>query len=467
MEKIFSIIINGANWLCGTPILAAASVVALILMISTRGFVFRKFSYIVCQIVGGLRNKEATEKGISSFSACCTALGNTLGVGNIAGIAIALASGGPGALFWIWIAGVLGIAIKYSEVILGSHYKEQDPETGVYRGGIMYYIERGLGANWKWMAVLYALVYGLSNFIIEATQINSVVGAFQGVWQFPPVLVGIVAAVLIAFVLFGGIRRLSDVSNKLIPFAALLYVGVSFVIVLLHIAQLPGILKEVFLAAFTGSAACGGFAGASANMAIRYGIMRGFYSNGAASGDVAFAHSTADVRHPVDQGMWGAVEVVVDTIVCSSTALVILTTDVLGSGLTGTALTTAAFSAFFRNEQAGALFIGVIIALFAFTTAMVCAYYGEVCVKYLIRNQKISKYVDMVYRCLICLLAVVGSVASLEFLWSFTDFALAFCMFICMFTLLRCRKKVSDLTREYEAFYIDGTGTKNSEGRVR
>ena len=177
--------------------------------------------------------------------------------------------------------------------------------------------------------------------------------------------------------------------------------------------------------------------------------MRGFYSNGAASGDVAFAHSTAEVEHPVLQGMWGAVEVVVDTIVCSSTALVILTTGVLDTGLTGTALTTAAFSAFFHNAWYGALFVGIIIALFAFTTAMVCAYYGEVCVMYLIKNERISRHVTVIYRCLICVSAVVGSVASLEFLWSFTDFALAFCMFTCLFTLFMCRKKISKLTGEY------------------
>lgn len=449
MDNFFSFIINAANYLCGMPVLYAASVVSIILTISTRGFVFRHFRHIVHQIVNGFRQEKSTEKGLSSFSACCAALGNTLGVGNIAGIAIALASGGPGALFWIWIAGLLGVVIKYSEVILGSFYKESDARTGVYRGGIMYYMEKGLGKNWKWMAIMYALIYGTSNFIIEATQINSVVGAFHGVLEFPPIIVGILAAILIAFVLLGGIHRLGDVSNKIVPFAAILYVGVSFIVLLVNIPQLPGVLKEVLVSAFTGSAAAGGFAGASASMAIRYGIMRGFYSNGAASGDVAFAHSTAEVEHPVLQGMWGAVEVVVDTIVCSSTALVILTTGVLDTGLIGTALTTAAFSAFFHNAWYGALFVGSIIALFAFTTAMVCAYYGEVCVMYLIKNERISRHVTVIYRCLICVSAVVGSVASLEFLWSFTDFALAFCMFTCLFTLFMCRKKISKLTGEY------------------
>ena len=201
MDNFFSFIINAANYLCGMPVLYAASVVSIILTISTRGFVFRHFRHIVHQIVNGFRQEKSTEKGLSSFSACCAALGNTLGVGNIAGIAIALASGGPGALFWIWIAGLLGVVIKYSEVILGSFYKESDARTGVYRGGIMYYMEKGLGKNWKWMAIMYALIYGTSNFIIEATQINSVVGAFHGVLEFPPIIVGILAAILIAIVL--------------------------------------------------------------------------------------------------------------------------------------------------------------------------------------------------------------------------------------------------------------------------
>lgn len=454
MSSIFDKIMELANFICGVPLFIAASTVSVILIFSTRGFAFRYLGHFFQENFGRKsRRKQNSGKGISSFSACCTALGNTLGVGNIAGISIALASGGPGALFWIWIAGLLGVAIKYSEVVLGCRYRSMDAKHGIYRGGIMWYIEQGMGHKWKWLAVTFALLYGTTGFLLPAMQINSIVGAFEGVLVFPPVIIGIISAVLIAFVLLGGIRRLSDLAEKVIPFAAALYLVVSLLILICNATNIPAVLKEVFVSAFAGSAAKGGFAGATAVLALRYGIMRGFYSNGAATGDAAFAHSVADVEHPVQQGMWGAAEVCIDTIVCSSTALVVLCTGVLDTGLTGTALTTAAFSSFFHSEWMGAMFIGIIIIFFAFTTAVVSAYYGEVCVHYLIKSEKRCGSVVFVYRLFMCISAAIGSVTALELLWTFCDFALAFCMFICMCALMVCRKEVVALTKEYVSKY--------------
>lgn len=455
MDNMIATIINVANFICGMPVLYAAVIVSLILLISMRGFVFRYAGHIFNQVIGkGRKNHEVSDQGISSFAACCTALGNTLGVGNIAGIAVGLAYGGPGALFWIWIAGLLGISIKYTEVTLGARFRSIDPETGMYRGGIMWYIEQGMGAKWKWLAAIFALLYGITDMTVPAVQINSIVGAFEMVWNFPPIIIGILSACLIAFVLLGGIRRLSEMANKVIPFAAILYFAVSLMVLLFHITALPGVIKNVFFSAFTGSAAAGGFAGATTMMALRYGIMRGFYSNGAATGDAAFAHSVAEIAHPVQQGMWGAVEVVVDLIVCSCTAFVILSTDVLETGLEGTALTTAAFATFFGNNHAAAWFIGIIVALFAFTTAVVCAYYGEICVKYLIKNKAAAKYVAYGFRFLICVFAVIGSITPLNILWTFNDFVLALCMFICMFALLMNRRHIAALTRDYTERFL-------------
>lgn len=448
MDNLITKVIDITNYICGMGVLYVAIIVSLILLISMRGFVFRYAGHIAKSIIGK-GNKESSEKGISSFSACCTALGNTLGVGNIAGIAVGLAYGGPGALLWIWVAGILGVAIKYSEVTLGAKFRTIDPQTGMYRGGIMWYIEQGVGKKWKWLAVLFASVYGFTDLTVPAVQINSIVGVFSTTWNIPPISIGLISAALIAFVLLGGIRRLSDMANKIIPFAATLFFVASLIVLITKLPVLPSVIKEVFVSAFTGSAATGGFAGATTIAALRHGIMRGFYSNGAATGDAAFAHSIAEVDHPVKQGMWGAAEVVIDTIVCSCTALVILSTGVLETGLEGTALTTAAFAAFIGNEEIAALFVGIIVALFAFTTAVVCAYYGEICAHYLIKDQKVLKYAIPIFRFTLCMFAVVGSVTPLGILWTINDYCLVICMFICMTALLLNRKHIAALTKDY------------------
>lgn len=450
IDSIIKFLIGVANFICGMPLLYSTAAVALILAITMKGFHFRYFFHSLKEVVKSMvSKKEKSTKGISSFAACCTALGNTLGVGNITGISIALAFGGPGALFWIWVAGFLGVIIKYSEATLASYCHGIDPDTGLYRGGIMWYIEQGMGKKWTWLAFVFALLYCCAGPLTPALQINSVVGAFEGAIEFPPIIIGIVSALLMGFVLIGGIRRLSDMANKVIPAAAIIYFVVSIVVIVVNGRQLPGILKDVFECAFTGSAPAGGFAGATAMMAIRHGITRGFYSNGAAAGDAAFAHSVADVAHPAHQGLWGMFEVTVDTIVCTCTALVVLSTGVLDTGLNGTALTAAAFASFFHNNQVTAIFLGAVIAIFAFTTAVVTSYYAEVCLRYVIKNRKIAQKAAYVYRCLLCLSAAVGSVSALETLWGFNDIALALCMFICMFALIMCRKIVARLTKEY------------------
>lgn len=453
MDNLITKVIDITNYICGMGVLYVAIAVSVVLLISMRGFVFRYAGHIAKSIIGK-GNKGSSEKGISSFSACCTALGNTLGVGNIAGIAVGLAYGGPGALFWIWIAGLLGIAIKYSEVTLGAKFRTIDSKTGMYRGGIMWYIEQGIGKKWKWLAVLFAIIYCFTDLTVPAVQINSIVGVFCTTWSIPPILIGLISAVLIAFVLLGGIRRLSDMANKVIPFAAASFFIVSLIVLVVNLPALPGVIKEVFVAAFSGSAAAGGFAGATTMAALRHGIMRGFYSNGAATGDAAFAHSVAEVDHPVKQGMWGAAEVVIDIVVCSCTALVILSTGVLETGLEGTALTTAAFAAFFGSDKLAALFVGIVVALFAFTTAVVCAYYGEICVQYLVNNPKIEKYAVPLFRLALCIFAIIGSVIPLNLLWMINDYCLVVCMFTCMTALILNRKHIAALTKDYIESYL-------------
>ena len=442
------------------PLLYVAVVVAVVLLVQTRMLPFRYFRRIRKTMAA--KKKKKDERAISSFSACCTALGNTLGVGNIAGVAVAIALGGPGALFWLWIANVLGVIIKYSESVLGGAYRKVDRESGYYHGGIMWYIEGCLGKNWKWLSVLYAAIYGIADLVYPATQLNSVVGAIENAAPIPPITVGAVSAILMGVVIIGGIRRLSEMAEKIIPVMATVYVLAVVIILIDNIAVLPSVFADVFACAVTPAAAAGGFAGASASMAVRHGIARGFYSNGAGNGDAAFAHAAADVLHPVEQGTWAMIEVIVDAVICSSTALLILSTGVLETGLSGAALTTAAFATVF-GSRAAAVFVGIIIFLFAFTTAVVSAYYGELCLKYIIQKEQIVKWILGPYKILMCLSAVAGSVMSLELLWGITDFFMALCMFICLFVLFLSRKKIAELTKDYISKY---SGSQEKRTRV-
>lgn len=434
-----------ANILCGMPLLYAAMVVAVVLLVKTGGLQLRRWNLIWKQIRS---SKKRDDKSISSFSACCMALGNTLGVGNIAGVAVAIAAGGPGALFWLWVADALGIVIKYAEAVLGVVFRERDPESGYYRGGILWYIEKGLGRRWKWMAVLYAVLYCISDLIYPATQMNAVVTVAKNVIPIPPVVIAVVLAVFMAVVIIGGVKRLSEIANKVIPFMAVLYFLGALVVILSHVSNLPAVFCAVIQAAFQPTAAIGGFGGATMMTALRNGIARGFYSSGAGSGDAAFSHATADVAYAPEQGMWAMVEVLVDMVVCTCTALVILSADVLDSGLSGSELTTRAFATVLGEGTAN-VFISIVVLLFAFTTAVVSVYYGELCLKYVLGSKWQSGIWIRLYRIVMCLSAVLGGILTIGTLWGLTDFFLAVCMFICLFTLFRCRNIVAEKTREY------------------
>jgi AGCS family alanine or glycine:cation symporter len=360
-------------------------------------------------------SKEQKGEGeVTAFQAVATALAATVGTGNVAGVATAIALGGPGAIFWMWLAAILGMTTKFAEVVLAVNFREKT-EDGRFVGGPMYYIENGLGKSWKWLAVLFAFFGALASFGIgNMTQANSVALAVQGSFKIPPLATGIVLAVLTGLVIVGGIKRIGAITEKLVPFMAAIYILGGLFILLSNVAAIPGAFAIIFKEAFTGTAAVGGFAGATMARAIRYGIARGVFTNEAGLGSAPIAHAAATTDHPVRQGLWGIFEVFADTIViCSITALAIITTGVWETGESGAVLTTLAFN---TAIPGGGIIVTIGLVLFAYSTILGWAYYGERCLEYLAGTKPI-----LAYRLIWVVFIVIGAVGGLEFIWSLAD----------------------------------------------
>jgi len=413
METIMNInnTINGIVW--GPPILVLIVGAGLFLSAKTGFFSIFKLGYILKNTLLKMFSKENKGEGeVTAFQAVATALAATVGTGNIAGVATAIAAGGPGAVFWMWLAAILGMTTKFAEVVLAVNFREKT-EDGRFVGGPMYYITNGLG--WKWLAVLFALfgafaAFGIGNMV----QSNSVAAALESSFNLSPWVTGIVLAVVTALVIIGGIKRIGAFTEKLVPFMAAIYILGGLVIIIVNITKIPAAFALIFSSAFTGKAAIGGFAGATVAQAIRFGIARGVFTNEAGLGSAPIAHAAATTDHPVRQGLWGVFEVFADTLViCSITALAIISSGVWESGATGAALTTAAF------EQAipgGGYIVSIGIVLFAFSTIVGWEYYGERCAEYLFGPKA-----NMIYRIIWIPFVLVGAIGGLEFVWSLAD----------------------------------------------
>lgn len=413
METIMNInnFVNGIVW--GPPILILIVGAGLFLSLKTGFFSITKIGYILKNTLLKMFSKENKGEGeVTAFQAVATALAATVGTGNIAGVATAIAAGGPGAVFWMWFAAVLGMTTKFAEVVLAVNFREKT-EDGRFVGGPMYYIEKGLG--WKWLAVIFALFGALAAFGIgNMVQSNSVAAALQSSFNLNPWVTGIVLAVVTALVIVGGIKRIGAFTEKLVPFMAAIYIIGGLVIIFINIAKVPAALGLIFSSAFTGKAAVGGFAGATIAQAIRFGVARGVFTNEAGLGSAPIAHAAATTDHPVRQGLWGVFEVFADTIViCSITALAIVTSGVWESGLTGAALTTAAFDS---AMPGGGYIVSIGIVLFAFSTIIGWEYYGERCLEYLAGPKSI-----MFYRIIWVPFVLIGAIGGLEFVWALAD----------------------------------------------
>jgi len=417
---------------------------AILYSVVLKFFQFRRFGYITKNTFGKIFEKELRGEGtLTPFQAASSALAGTLGVGNIAGVGVAVGLGGPGALFWMWVVALLAAVAKYAEVVLGIHYREKDPETGIFRGGFMYIVKRGLGEGWKWLAFLWSFLFFLQFLVSGAVQSNALADVVSYSFGVNKLVAGIIIAVLVGLVILGGIRRIGKVAEKLVPLMAVIYFIGAMAIILMNIAELPEALATIFRSAFEGMAPVGGFAGSTIMVAIRNGFARGVYSNEAGMGTSPIAHSTAITDHPVRQGMWGIFEVFVDTIVmCTLTGLVIVITGVLPSGEVGASLTASAFrSGLFGT---GDLVVTVTTVLFAYTTILLAEFYAETGGIYCFGNK-----ITYPFRFVFLIGLVIGSVGGLRVVWGLMDAFMAITVAINLIVIMALYKKVVSLTQEF------------------
>jgi AGCS family alanine or glycine:cation symporter len=379
---------------------------------------------------------------ISPFSALMTSLSATIGTGNIAGVATALTLGGPGALFWMWITALFGMATKYAEAVCAVHYREQDA-NGQFSGGPMYYIRNGLAAHWHWLAFAFAIFGSLAGFgIANTVQSNSVAQVLNDSYAIKPLYTGLVLMVLVGAVVLGGIKRISTVASFLVPLMALSYLLMGAIVIALNASAVPAAVMTIIDAAFTGSAAMGGFAGATIWAAIRFGVARGIFSNEAGLGSAPIAHAAARTDEPVEQGMIAMLGTFIDTlIVCSMTGLVIVIMDVLPSGVSGASLTSMAFGNAFPG---GDVIVSVGLCLFAFTTMIGWSFYGERCVVFLVGTRGV-----LPFRLAWVLAIPVGTMVQLDLIWLIADTLNAFMAIPNLIALLLLGPLVFRLSREY------------------
>ncbi|MBT3378265.1 MAG: sodium:alanine symporter family protein [Lentisphaerae bacterium] len=408
--------VNGFVW--GPYMLIGLVGVGVYLTLRTRFIQFAKFRLMWRETMGkAFRKNEGAEGDVTPMQAMTVAMGGTVGVGNIAGVATAIAIGGPGAIFWMLVSGLVGMATKFAEVVLGCHYRKRE-EGQPMMGGPMMYIERGLGGRWKWLAVMFCVFGALAAFGIgNMVQANSVADGMK-CFGVPPWVTGLILIVSVGLVTIGGIKRIAQVAMFCVPFMCILYMLGAFAIIVINLAQLPAVIALVFKSAFTPTAATGGFAGVGIMMAMRYGIARGVFSNEAGLGSAPIAHATATTDHPVRQGLWGVFEVFFDTIVmCTATALVIMLTGVWNNGESGAVLTISGFNAVFGGKVGTGL-VTFCMILTAYDTLLAWCFYGETCTAYLLGHGKV---VRTVYRIIWLPFTMLGAMGSLKVVWDVAD----------------------------------------------
>ena len=423
---------------------------------------FAHFGHIMKNTLGKAFEKTDKKEGaVSPFKAMCTALAASIGTGNIAGVGSAIAIGGPGAVFWMWISALLGMCTKFSEVTLAVKFRERD-EKGDLVGGPMYYIKNGLGSSRKWLGGVFAVFGALAAFGIgNMTQINTIAGTVnKAISEFTVTsesqqtiiawVVSIICAVVVAIVLLGGIQRLADVCALLVPVMAVIYIAAALIVIVVNITAIPHAFGAIFKGAFNPAAVAGGLVGVGIKTALTKGVGRGIFSNEAGLGSAPIAHAAADVDHPVKQGIFGVFEVFMDTIVvCTMTALVVL----LGVGVEnipygtepGAALTIDGFMSVFPGKIS-ATAVAICLALFALSTVLTWSMYGTRCVQFLM-GYKASK----VYQIIFCLFACIAGAVKLELAWNIADTLNGLMAIPNLLALLLLSPVVIKLTKEYFA----------------
>ncbi len=437
--------INQMVW--GIPLLTLLLGTGILFTIQLKGIQGSQLKRSVALI---FKQEDGLDGDISPFASLCTALAATVGTGNIVGVATAIAAGGPGALFWMWVAAFFGMATKYAEGVLAIKYREMNP-SGEYSGGPMYYIVNGMGPRFKPLAVFFCVsgvlvaLFGTGTF----AQVNAIATSVQSTTGLDKGVVGIILACLVASIIYGGIQNISKVAEKVVPAMATIYFTLCLIIIGLNIELIPTVLSEIVVHAFTPMAAIGGFTGATLSSALRNGVARGVFSNESGLGSAPIAAAAAKCQHPVEQGLVSMFGTFVDSlIICTVTGLSLLVTGVWhDASLSGSLMTEAAFNAVLPSVfgiSMGSILVMICLSLFAFTTILGWNYYGERCVVFLVGTKGIRGY-----RLLFILMVALGGFISLESIWLMADIFNGLMALPNLIALLALRHVVVEQTADY------------------
>ena len=439
MDAVLQLVerVNGKvnNFVWGVPMLILLVGTGVLMTLLTKGFQLSHFGHWMRNTVGAIfKNKHVTahtgkeDRSISQFQSLCTALAATIGTGNIAGVASAIASGGPGAIFWMWIVAIFGMMTNFSENVLGIYYRRKN-SAGEWSGGAMYYLKDGLGSFrgckvlGNVLAILFSVFCVLASFGIgNMGQINSIAANMNSAFRIPNWVTGLLLMVVAALVIVGGLKRIAAVTEKLVPVMALAYVVGAIILVVMNVQNLVPAFASIFKGAFAMKAVGGGIVGSGVKAAVTWGMKRGVFSNEAGLGSSVMVHSSSNVKEPVTQGMWGIFEVFADTlVVCTLTALAVLTSGLVdlntGAVLTATEKTAMVAEAFsLKFGAAGSSFIAVAILLFAFSTVLGWSHYGTKAFEYLFGTKA-----TMVYKVIFVAFIIVGATMQLDLAWDLSD----------------------------------------------
>ena len=458
MEKFTAVVssVNAAinNFAWGPVMLLLLVGTGIYLSIRTGFLQATRFGYVMRNTLGTLFTGKKSDNGsnLSPFQAVSTALAGTVGTGNIAGVTGAIFVGGPGAVFWMWVSAFFGMCTKYAEIALAMKYRVRD-DKGVYHGGPMYYIENGLGKNWKWLAVVFCVLGGLASFGIgNIAQSTEIAGALESLFGMNKLVSGILLAALVGVVLIGGVKRIGQVTSYLVPFMSIFYILAGILVIVLRITQIPAVLWLIIKSAFSFKAVGGGVLGYAILLAMRQGFARGVFSNEAGLGSAPIAHAASSAKEPGDQAIWGVFEVFFDTIViCTITALAVLLSGVIDApgglaafGSKGVAAAEA-FNAILPGTLGG-IVIQISLLFFALSTILSWGYYGSSCWGYLTKDNKI---VRLVFQILFMLMCVIGALGSGTLMWDIADTLNGLMAIPNLIALLLLSGTVAALTKEY------------------
>jgi len=463
IETITSInnAVNGVVW--GTFGIALLFIAGIVMTIVNKGFQFTRFGHWIKLTIGAIfkdkavtAHTEKENKAISQFQSLCTALAATIGTGNIVGVATAIVLGGPGAIFWMWIMAIFGMMTNYSENVLGIYFRRKG-ENGEWHGGAMYYLKDGLGGykGCKRIGVVLAVLFScfclLASFGIgNMSQVNSIAGNMNSAFNIPAWVTGIALVILSSIVILGGLKRVAAVTEKLVPFMAILYIIGALIVIVIHGAAIPAAFASIFKGAFSLKSAAGGTVGYGLQLAITWGFKRGAFSNEAGLGSSVMVHSSSNVKEPVRQGMWGIFEVFADTIiVCTLTALVVLTSGLVDLG-TGTMITENVKSALVGEAfatvfgKAGPMFIAIAILLFAYSTVLGWSHYGATAWGYLFGDKS-----SVIYKIVFVVIVYFGCTMSLDLAWDLSDTFNGLMMIPNLIGVLALSPLVAKITKNY------------------